>query len=547
MASRAVAESWDGLVEEFVTDTFRARPHVAVGAGRHEHDGRLPDWSRSGLRAERRRLRDVRERARGYGDAGMSEPRRLERLYLLSAVEGDLFWLERARWPERNPFFYLEGLSPRVYVTRPYAEPEVRMEALAAHARGVPAAVAQARDNLTEPLPAPSVEVARTAFSGLATYFGDEAQRAFGEAGDRELRRELRAALDSAATAVRGLTGWLGEVETAPAGASLLGAGLLREMLWATERVDVPLSRLEEAAEAALERNLSALERACRGVDAGASTEAAVRRVRDERPADSLLAEARRQVPRLRREVRDHGLASVPEAADARVEPSPPFLRWNPAMIDIPGPGDEDVPAVFYITPEGVDGEDGEGAPAFSRPELLYVAAHEVWPGHYLHFLHARRSSSLLARHFVGTAFAEGWAHYAEQLCWETGLAGDDPVSEAAMRLSALLRNVRFLAAVGLHGGALSLADAEALFREKAFLRPDAARQQAARGVFDPEYLGYTMGKLMISKLRRDWCGARGGRSAWSEFHDRLLGLGAPPVPVARRALLGGDDAGELL
>ena len=46
------------------------------------------------------------------------------------------------------------------------------------------------------------------------------------------------------------------------------------------------------------------------------------------------------------------------------------------------------------------------------------------------------------------------------------------------------------------------------------------ARQQAERGTFDPAYLNYTLGKLMIRKLREEWAAPHGGRQAWREFHD---------------------------
>lgn len=539
MTPEASRRRWDDLVEEYVRTTFRARPHLAVESGYHEHDGRIADWSRSGLRSERRRLRGVGERAEEADPGGLDDRRRRERDHLLALVDRDLFWLERARWPERNPLFYLETLSPRVYVTRPYAPAEVRMKALARHAERVPEAASRIRDNLTSPMPGPSLEVAERAYDGLATYYGGDALRAFEEVDDRGLQRELRAALETASEAMDGLTSWLGDLERAPVEASLLGRELMEEMLWATERLDVGLPRLDEMARASLERNTEGLDRACRRVDPDGAVEETVRRVREDRPEGSLLEEARRQVPRLRRRVEEADLATLPAGGETSVEPSPPFLRWNPAMIDIPGPADDELPALFYIDPTG----DGAGR-SFSRPELLYVAAHEAWPGHYLHFLHAHRSPSPLARHFPGYAFTEGWAHYAEELCWEAGVAGDEPASEVAMRLSALLRNVRFVVAVGLHGGVLSFEEAERLFRERAHLDPSGARQQAARAVFDPQYLGYTLGKSVITRMRDEWCGDRGGRASWREFHDRLLGLGAPPLGLARRALLGdGEDA----
>jgi hypothetical protein len=83
------------------------------------------------------------------------------------------------------------------------------------------------------------------------------------------------------------------------------------------------------------------------------------------------------------------------------------------------------------------------------------------------------------------------------------------------------------------------------LFREQAYQDIGNARQQAARGTYDPAYLNYTMGKLMIRKLRADWTATRGGESAWREFHDQFLSYGGPPIPMVRAAMMG-NAAGPL-
>ena len=43
------------------------------------------------------------------------------------------------------------------------------------------------------------------------------------------------------------------------------------------------------------------------------------------------------------------------------------------------------------------------------------------------------------------------------------------------------------------------------LFLEQCYQDEGNARQQAARGTYDPAYLNYTMGKLLIRRLREDW------------------------------------------
>ena len=122
---------------------------------------------------------------------------------------------------------------------------------------------------------------------------------------------------------------------------------------------------------------------------------------------------------------------------------------------------------------------------------------------------------------------------------WEAGLGNGDPEIQIGQLLNALLRNVRFISAIGLHTGAMTLAESERMFRDTACQDAGNARQQAARGTFDPAYLNYTLGKLMIRKLREDWTASRGGRKAWPAFHDQFLSYGGPPLPLVRAAMQG--------
>ena len=51
----ASAAAWDDYVAALLESEFEADPPTAVWAGRHEFDGRLPDWSRTGVDNEIRR------------------------------------------------------------------------------------------------------------------------------------------------------------------------------------------------------------------------------------------------------------------------------------------------------------------------------------------------------------------------------------------------------------------------------------------------------------------------------------------------------------
>jgi len=129
---------------------------------------------------------------------------------------------------------------------------------------------------------------------------------------------------------------------------------------------------------------------------------------------------------------------------------------------------------------------------------------------------------------------------------WESGLNAGDAETHIGQLLNALIRNVRFLSAIGLHTQGMTVETSEKMFRELAFRDEGNARQQAARGTFDPAYLNYTLGKLMIRKLRDEWTATRGGRAAWKSFHDTFLSYGAPTIPLVRKAMLVSDSGSDL-
>ena len=77
-----------------------------------------------------------------------------------------------------------------------------------------------------------------------------------------------------------------------------------------------------------------------------------------------------------------------------------------------------------------------------------------------------------------------------------------------------------------------------AMFASNAIRTRAMPEQQAARGTYDPAYLNYTMGKLMIRKLRDDWTATRGGRKRVEGVPRPLPHLRRPADPAGAP----GDD-----
>jgi hypothetical protein len=535
-----VPEQWDAFVAGYIEDHFAAVPTFAVRAGRHEFDGKLPDWSEAGLQRESARLQAAHARAQAFAAAALTESQRFERDYLLAIIDKNLFWLTTAGWPSKNPLYYGRDLDPEVYVTREYAPLAVRMQAYIAYARAIPEAVAQIRTNLRPPLPRTYIENGRLIFGGLAAFYAREVPAVFAAVPDEQLQEELRLANSAALRAVQEMDAWLEAQQARATEDFALGAELFGEMLRRTEQIDLPLERLETLGRQDLERNLAALREACALFVPDAPLAACVDKMKKNKPAGGAVAGARRQLDELKKFVIARQVVTIPGSEEARVAESPPYMRWNLAYIAIPGPYEQGLPATYYVAPPDPTWSAAERQAYLpEEAKLLFVSVHEVWPGHFLQHLHAHRAVSKIGKLFTSYAFSEGWAHYSEEMMWEAGLGAGDPETHIGQILEALLRNVRFLSAIALHTGGMTVAESEELFREAAYLDPGNARQQAARGTFDPAYLNYTLGKLMIRKLRDDWSATRGGRQAWPAFHDAFLSRGAPPIPLVRAALLG--------
>src|SRR5258707_9767334 len=62
-------QSWNSYVDEFLNGYFTARPDFAVRAGRHEFDGKLPDWSADGIAKEIKRLHAEKDRVAKFPDS----------------------------------------------------------------------------------------------------------------------------------------------------------------------------------------------------------------------------------------------------------------------------------------------------------------------------------------------------------------------------------------------------------------------------------------------------------------------------------------------
>ncbi|MGO8858196.1 MAG: DUF885 domain-containing protein [Steroidobacteraceae bacterium] len=554
------SQQWSSIANGFIEDYLQAQPFFAAQSGRHEFDGQVPDLSPHGIKREIARLHDSRTQIAAVDPAPLEPRERFDREYLLSVIDKDLFWLEKARYPFSNPYFYLNNIDPDMYLSRNYAPLDVRMKAYIKYARAVPKLVADMQENLKGPLPKTYVELGIADFGGFADFYTKDVAPIFAAVSDPELQKQLTDADTNAATAMTNLKNYLIGLRKTATDNFPLGKDLFAEMVKDTERVDLPVEQIEAAGRADLARNSQALKGECAVYLPKGSVAACIAKVSANKPKGSPVEAARAQLVELKKFVQDHNVVSIPGNDEALVAEAPVYNRSNAAFIQVPGPYDKGVASTFNIAPPDPKWSKAEQQAYIpSEATLLFTSVHEVWPGHFLQFLHSNANPSKLEALWVGYGFAEGWAHYCEEMMVEEGLGKGDPEKHIGQLMDALLRDVRLLSAIGMHTEGMTVAQSEKMFREQAFQDPGNARQQAARGTYDPAYLNYTLGKLMIRKLRADWIAKQSGgavaggagaagaddQSQWHDFHDKFLSYGGPPIPLLRKEMVG--EAGGLL
>ena len=121
----------------------------------------------------------------------------------------------------------------------------------------------------------------------------------------------------------------------------------------------------------------------------------------------------------------------------------------------------------------------------------------------------------------------------------DEGFHAGDPRYRLAQLQDALLRNVRFIVGIKLHTQGMTIDEATKLFESQGHQPHPVAVLEAKRGAGDPLYGYYTMGKLMILKLREDYKKKLGSEYTLQRFHDTFIALGPLPLPLIRKAMLG--------
>ncbi len=548
------AEPLPHFVDEYLSYLYEVHPTNATFDGVHLHDDLLEDLSRQGLEGQVRDLGGFARRLGAIDPARLTDTERLERPALEASIRARVFELEEVRTWERSPQHYAEILATSLagQALFEYAPLAERARRVLSKLRQVPRVIQSARDNIKD-APGIYVKVGLESMRGTLRFINEDLPRVFGDLSDLHLLGDLADASTEAAASIGGYLEYL-ERDLAPRskGSFRLGRARFEQKLTLDEGITLGADRLLAIATRELRNTQEEFRRVASRLNGGDPL-AAWSKAKNDHPAPGqLVPVVQQQLVEIVEFLRRQRIVTIPEGAPVEVAPTPKFYRWTFASMWTPGPFESrPLRAYYYITdvdPSWPAERKDEHLRDFNYGALWSISIHEVFPGHFLHYQHLRQVDSKLRKSilFSSTAFVEGWAHYCEQLMVEEGFRKNEHAVRLGQLSEALVRLCRLIVGIRLHCEDLSVEQGVRFFREEAFLEDASARREAERGTFDPGYVLYTAGKLMVLKLRDDYKGQAGAAYSLRGFHDALLANGTVPLWLHRALLLGAQN-GDML
>ena len=550
----ASAEPLPHFVDDYLAYLHESEPTSATLDGVHVHDDLLEDLSRPAIEARARTLSGFARRLDEIDAAGLTAVEKVEQPILGANIRGRMFELEEVRGWERSPQLYADLLASSLAAQSifDYAPESERARRVLSKLRQTPRLMQAARDNVKDP-PGIFVKVGLETLRGTLKFIETDLPRAFASVDDLHLLGDLADASTEAAHAVGSYIEYL-ETEVAPRARSSfrLGRERFERKLKLDDGIALDSERLLAIAMRELKQTQEEFKAAAGRLNGGDPLESWQKLKRNHPATGELITVAQEQLDELAAFLERQRIVTIPSGEPIVVAPTPEFYRWSFASMWTPGPFEpKPTRAYYYLTdalPSWPPDRQEQYLRDFNYPALWSISIHEVYPGHFLHYQRLRQVESKVRKSilFAPASFVEGWAHYCEQMMVEAGCGGREPAIRVGQLAEALIRLVRFVVGIRLHTEDLSVEQGMRFFRDEAFMQEASARREAERGTFDPGYVVYSLGKLMLLKLRQDYKQAQGAKYSLREFHDTLLGLGTAPFWVHRRLMLGSDD-GALL
>jgi len=545
--------AYAALAQNYYTESFALSPIYATELGVHDYDSQIGDFSAQGITKGLDLDRTYLAKLDAIDPATLSASVALDRTLLEYSLRDDLLLNDTlAQW-RHNPDDYTQAASGAVFtvMSKDYAPLAQRMQYAIDRERLIPPMLQQAKANVTT-VDGVTQRIAAADAAGSVDFFKSSVPLAFASVKNAQLQSELKAANAAVMSAMSAYAAWIKTLK--PSGTFAIGANAYKQRLLYEDALDMPLDQYLAVGEKALGQTREQFVATARKINSKATpTQVYLSITRIHPKPSALLATAQRDLTRLRAFVDAKHIITLPADANIKVIETPAFERTTTSAAEnSPGPLETvATQSFYYVTPADPTlsrAEQEQFLAQFNDFEFPIISAHEVYPGHFTNFAIDRRLNLSLTRKLSQSSeFAEGWAHYSEQMMVDQGWGNGDPRVRLAQLDEALLRECRYVVGVKMHTQGMSIEQAEHLFTDQCFQTRQVAIEESLRGTQDPMYGYYTLGKLMILKLRRDYQRKLGSAYTLEKFHDELLSRGDPPLPLLRPFILGSDDDGKPL
>jgi uncharacterized protein (DUF885 family) len=229
------------------------------------------------------------------------------------------------------------------------------------------------------------------------------------------------------------------------------------------------------------------------------------------------------------------------------IRPYPPYReKFEAGGSYDSGTPDGSRPGTFYF--------NAYDLPTRSTWEETTLFLHEGEPGHHFQISLAQENAALpnFMRFGGNTAYAEGWALYAETLGYDMGFY-KDPYARFGTLNDEMLRAMRLVVDTGIHTKGWTRDQAiEYMLSHSGMGRTDATAEVERYIAIPSQATAYKIGALTIQRLRKQAQQELGAKFDIREFHEQVLDTGALPLQILEQkidrwiaARKGGSDASK--
>jgi uncharacterized protein (DUF885 family) len=548
-------QKFESLAKNYIEKLLQTKPEWATGLGDHRYDGKLSDYSKAGIEADRKFNKSYLDLLAGIDVNELNPTNRIDIKIMRTNLEAWLFQIDTLKEYEWNPLNYNIGGAIYGLLAREFAPVKDRLLSVKERLKGVPAVLAAAKANLKNP-PKIHTETAIRQNPGTISMIRDELKTYLDQAP--ELKDEFAPIQADAVRALKDYGRWL-EKQLLPNanGDFRIGDEKYRRKLYYSLESDLTKEDVLKSAEEDLKRTQETMYETALPLhkkffpkvtdakkleDKKAVIKAVLSRFADTHPTNKTIVDlAKRYLQATTEFVRSNNLVTVP-GEPVKVIVMPEYQRGVAvAYCDAPGPLEKNGETFYSISPTPSDWTKGRVESFFREYNnymLQVLTIHEAMPGHYLQLAHANKfkAPTLVRAIFGSGTFVEGWGTYAEQLMAEKDYGGPEvKMQQLKMRLRLIINSI---IDQKIHTAGMTEKEAMDLMMSEGFQEDGEAAGKWRRACLTSTQLStYYVGNIEINRLRKAYEAKHGSSVDMKTMHDAILSLGSPAPKYVKEAL----------